>query len=149
MFNVTVLRMKDIMRFFIGIAFILLIIYFSKLLYKPKGENKIAKELADSAKILTSNNMSQCLDYTILAVATVNDKNETNLLSGENEENIAQSNMLENILKTQISSLKAMEITEKNMSETEAKKTTNGNNNSNEEKIELARNRIEHTSCNK
>ena len=93
--------------------------------------------------------MSQCLDYTILAVATVNDKNETNLVNNETEENIAQSNMLENILKTQISSLKAMEITEKNMSETEAKKTTNGNNNSNEEKIELARNRIEHTSCNK
>lgn len=152
MFNVTVLRMKDIIRFFIGITFLLLIIYISKILYKEKVENKIAKELADGVKILTSNSMTQCLDETVLAVASVNNQNETSLLDNEKDEKITQTNVLENILKTQISSLKAIEIAEKTQNNVEMTSSENELNNNEEnskqEKIELARNRLTNTSYN-
>lgn len=151
MFNVTVLRMRDIIKFFVGITFVLLIIYISKFFYKEKAENRLAKELADGMKILTSNNMTQCLDETVLAVASVNNQNETSLLDNENDGKITQTNVLENVLKTQISSLKALEVSEKNeeKEKTELMSSTNQINdttNSTEKKIELARNRTSNTS---
>ena len=115
MFNVTVLKMKDIIRYFIGIiGTILIIVIISKNFNKSSNDKrKIVQEVKNGIELLSKNSMTSCLDKTMPVIADVNQ--EYNQVSKE-DENIENSKILEEILKTQLSSMEGLEkIEEKNM----------------------------------
>ena len=137
MFNVTVLKMKDLIKYLVGmIVTICIILYISKSLQfirNNKEENKKKLE-AFSLGSLTS-----CLDQTIPTLATTNE--EYNKIENENEK-IESKNYLEEFLKAEISSIKGMEELEK-LNEKENKNIEETNdikeeNQQNENKNEMA-----------
>ena len=104
MFNVTVLKMKDIKKYFIGmLATIIVVIVVSKYFPKTTNENKIVK------KVLSEYSMIQCLEQAAPVMANVNE--EYNKIASEDDE-IKEENLLHGVLKTQISSIQGMETIE-------------------------------------
>lgn len=101
MFNVTVLKMKDIKKYFIGMVLtIIAIIAVSK--YFPK----ITKEEKILQKLVSENSMVECLDQTVPTIVSMNE--EYKKVEKEGEE-LTENKFLQGILKTQISSIKGIE----------------------------------------
>ena len=73
MFNVTVLKMKDIIRYFIGIiGTILIIVIISKNFNKSSNDKrKIVQEVKNGIELLSKNSMTSCLDKTMPVIADV------------------------------------------------------------------------------
>lgn len=117
MFNVTVLRMKDVIKYFVGIIVtILIVIIVSKVFTKDtKDEQKIIQNIQNSAKSLSENNLLECLNKTIPAISEVN--KEYNTAVKEDDINTNDKNILEIMLQTQISSIKGISISEEKAKE--------------------------------
>ena len=110
MFNVTVLKMKDIIKYILGIfILILIIILISNTINKEKSntkpENEIIQNVEKGIKGLTSNTFLGCLEQSIPVIASINKQDNTE----KNKSNISQ---FESILGTQISSIKSLETQE-------------------------------------
>lgn len=114
MFNVTVLKMKDIKKYFIGmLATIIVVILASKYFPKTTSEKKIMP------KVLSENSMLGCLEQTAPVMSSINE--EYRKIANEDNE-IKEENLLQGVLKTQISSIQGMEsIEEKEQKEEVAK----------------------------
>ena len=110
MFNVAVLKMKDILKYFIGIVLIVLVIIFVSKSFGKNKDNNIIDKLGKQIGILSQNNMLFALDQTIPVVANVNEEYKN--IAKEDDRNNSQD-MLQIMLETQISSIKAMENIEK------------------------------------
>ena len=127
MFNVTILKMKDILKYFIGIASTLLIvIIISKYFQKHTNEEKIVQGVKNEVITLSEKSLIGCIDKTIPVVANVNE--EYRNIANEDDE-LEDENILEMMLKTQISSIKGIELTEEkitNEGENQSS-TSNGN----------------------
>ena len=142
MFNVTVLKMKDIMKFFIGLIFLLIIIYISKYFYGENNKEKIADGVKNGIKIIARTNMLGCIDTTVPTISTINKEN----IKEGTEENKSQSqdNILEQILKTEISSISGLEEIEKRAEKENAEqlasedKSAQNQEQQNEEQIQMA-----------
>lgn len=137
MFNVTVLKMRDLIKYFVGITItICIIVYTSKYFSENKNnETQKKKNLKIEFGSLTS-----CLEKTIPAISSINNKEIEN--TGKETKNY-----LEEFLKTEISSIKRMEELEKN-SETkieDIEETNSNTENENSEKIILASNQVVET----
>lgn len=138
MFNVTVLKMRDLIKYFAGIIItISVILYTSKYFSSIKNDKK--QEINTSKlEIFSFGSLTSCLEKTIPVMATVNE--EYNEIEKENDE-IESANYLEEFLKIEISSIKGIEELEK-ISERENLKeeqtTENQENNKESEKITLA-----------
>ena len=135
MFNVTVLKMRDIVKYLVGFMIIIGIIVYATRFFAYKAENKEDKiksswlektkteEKDKSEKDKNENvkmqsismwNLTSCLDKTIPAMASTNE--EYNKIEKENKETnskIGSKNYLEEFLKTEISSIKGIEEAEK------------------------------------
>lgn len=107
MFNVAILKLKDILKYFIGIILILLIIIFVS---KSLKENNIIEKLGKEFTLISKNNMLFALDKTIPVISNVN-KEYKNIAKEDDIDN--SQDMLQIMLGTQISSIKAMEKIEK------------------------------------
>ena len=107
MFNVAILKLKDILKYFIGIILILLIIIFVS---KSLKENNIIEKLGKEITLISKNNMLFALDKTIPVVSNVNEEYK-NIAKEDDIDN--SQDMLQIMLGTQISSIKAMEKIEK------------------------------------
>lgn len=135
MFNVTVLKMKDIKKYFIGmIVTIIVVIIASKCIPRSTKEGKMFQ------KVLSENSMLECLGQT---VTTMSSANEDEKEGEEKEEEISgEKNLLQGILKTQISSIQGMESIEEKKKEkqenTEEEVKNNQNNGNNEQEIQIA-----------
>lgn len=110
MFNVTVLKMKDIIKYILGIFIsILIIILISNTTKKEKintkPENEIIQNVEKGIKGLTSNTFLGCLEQSIPVIANINKKGNT-----KNSKN--EINQYESIIGTQISSIKSLETQE-------------------------------------
>ena len=117
MFNVTVLKMKDIIKYILGIFILILIIIFAtntinKGKSKQKPENEIIKNVEKGIQGLTSNTFLGCLEQSIPVMGNINNKDNNQ----ENKNNISQ---FKNILGTQISSIKSLETQENEDNSTE------------------------------
>lgn len=149
MFNVAVLKMKDIIKYSIGIILTVLIVtviskYFNK---DTSNEEKLIENIKSGVKSLSQNSMLSCLDQTIPTVADINE--EYRNISKEDDKT-KNSNMLQEMLKTQISSIKGVETAEEKSTEEQEKVNENNeqknDNENNKENIQIARNRVTNTS---
>lgn len=152
MFNVTVLKIRDIVKYLVGtIILIGIIVYTTRFFaYKP-NEQKIEKKqekvsITETLKI-KSNTLKKCLNKTIPVMAELEKEKESKkTINNENK-------IFESFLETEISSIKGMEETEKEKNQTEdsngsdnKKHTSNENENDSnnsiteDEKIILASN---------
>lgn len=113
MFNVTVLKMKDIVRYFIGIIItILIVIVITKCFSKGTNEEqKIVQNIESTAKSLSENSLLSCLNQTIPTISKINE--EYNNIAKEDDVNIYDEDIFKTMLKTQISSIKGIESAEK------------------------------------
>lgn len=126
MFNVTVLKLRDIVKFLIGILLIFLIVFFvGKNVKKENKDNNIIEKIEKGISSITENSMLQALDQTIPAMSNINEeyKKVAKEDDGENK------NILQEMLETQISSIKTVE----NLGETKQEEKTGENNNNNEQ----------------
>ena len=135
MFNVTVLKMKDIVRYTIGLTITIIFIislskYFSK---DTNDEKRIVEGIKDSVKTLSENNMNKIIGKTVPSISRINEDYEN--IANENE-NISESTFLEGALKTQISSMQVIEEMESDVQVAEAAGQESDEQNS--EKVELA-----------
>lgn len=118
MFNVTVLKIKDIVKYLVGtIILIGIIVYTTRFFaYKP-NEQKIEKKqekvsITETLKI-KSNTLKKCLNKTIPVMAELEKEKESKkTINSENK-------IFESFLETEISSIKGMEETEKEKNQTE------------------------------
>lgn len=108
MFNVTILRMKDIVKYAIVTLVIITMIVIAILWIKKKPSNKKAIETVNNAiSTLSEKSLTSCLDQTMPLVANVNEEyrniaNETDA-SASNEDGI-----LEVMLKSQIGAINSV-----------------------------------------
>lgn len=123
MFNVTVLKIKDIVKYLVGtIILIGIIVYTTRFFaYKP-NEQKIEKkqEKVSITETIKSNTLKKCLNKTIPVMAELEKEKESKKTT--NKEN----KIFESFLETEISSIKGMEETEKEKNQTE---DSNGSDN--------------------
>ncbi len=124
MFNVTVLKMKDIMKFFIGLIFLLILIYISKYFYDGNNNGKIIEGVKNSAKAIAQSNTLECIDTTIPTISAIN-KSSTNEINEENKIEGVDT-VLQQILKTEISSINGMENIEKKVEKEKQENMKNG-----------------------
>ena len=116
MFNVTVLKMKDIKKYFIGmLATIVVVIVASKCLPRPTKEGKMVQ------KVLAENSMLECLGQTVTTMSSTQEQNEEITEQGEE---IEEENLLQGILKTQISSIQGIENIEDKEKEKQKQENT-------------------------
>jgi len=127
MFKVTVLKAKDVAKIFMGISLtILLVLLFSKNFGKKSQENKL-KNLEINLNSITNHSMVNCMDQVIPTMSKVNE--EYKKIAKEDE---SEGNILQVMLKTQISSIKGMEQVELKAQKAEQQNTED---NKNEEKV--------------
>lgn len=141
MFNVTVLKMKDIIKYLVGIIITVTVVICTSRYFLSK--NKVEE---NSFKIdgIQMGSLTSCLDETIPAMSDINEENNT--IEKENKETTSK-NYLEEFLKTEISSIKGLEEVEKQAKEKEEKnneKNQNENSQENQE-IDLASNENQNT----
>lgn len=138
MFNVTVLKMRDIIKYLVGIIItIFFVIYTTR--YFSSTKNKIKEEDKKQAKIeiFQFGSLTSCLDKTIPTMSSINE--EYNKIEQENEK-ITSTNYLEEFLKTEISSIKGIEKLEEdsNIENTNENSQEEQNQTEQTEKITLA-----------
>lgn len=138
MFNVTVLKMKDIKKCFIGIlAITIIVILVSKYFPQLTDEKNIM------TNIISENNMLGCLEQTIPSMSEINE--EYKKIASEGEEEINEEKLLQGVLNTQISSIQGMESIEEKAQREEVveeqentNKETQNNQNENSQSIDVA-----------
>lgn len=134
MFKVTVLKAKDVAKIFIEISLtILLVLLFSKNFGKKSQENKL-KNLEINLNSITNHSMVNCMDQVIPTMSKLNEEYKKIAKEDENEGNILQV-----MLKTQISSIKGMEQVELKAQKAEQQNTEDNKNEEKQEEIELAK----------
>lgn len=108
MFNVTVLKMKDIKKYFIGmLVTVIVVIVASKCFPQVANQKNIMQ------KALSENSMLGCLEETVPVMSDINE--EYKKMAEEEAAEIKEEDLLQGILKTQISSMKGMETVQENI----------------------------------
>lgn len=126
MFNVTVLKIGDIIKYLVGISIIVMLMVFTARYFSSTKENKNTKNF----KILQANSLTKCMEQEIPAMASVNSENDT-----QEKNETSQSNYLEQFLQTEISSIKGIqeaeeevEVEDKNENQNETTQNTETRN---------------------
>ncbi|MBQ2937503.1 MAG: stage II sporulation protein P [Clostridia bacterium] len=126
MFNVTVLKMKDIMKYLVGIIITIgVVVYTARYFYSKKNNLKEAEnKMQVKLEIFSFGSLTGCLDKTVPTMSYMNE--EYNKIEKENEEK-KEINYLEEILKTEISTIKGIEKIEKESQEENIKEAVSEN----------------------
>ena len=114
MFNVKILRMRDIRKCLVGIILTIAIVicttrYFSTV-KKENTKEKVIKETAQ-INIFKFGSLTSCLNKTIPTMSNINE--EYKKIEKENKETETK-NYLEEFIKTEMSSIKGIELAEQN-----------------------------------
>ena len=146
MFNVRVLKMRDIRKCLVGIILtIAIVICTARYFLYIKQENSKEKVIKETAQIniFKFGSLKSCLNKTIPTMSNINE--EYNKIEKENKKTESK-NYLEEFIKTEMSSIKGIELAEQNQQQNtkeEKEKTNMVENNQNTEengKITLASN---------
>ena len=137
MFNVAVLKMKDILKYCIGIILTIAVIFFvSKGLGKSSEDtnnsNNIIQKLGKGISFFSENSMLYALDQTIPVISNINEEYKN--IAKEDDEN-GKENMLQMMLGTQISSIKGMENIEESKALEEGKESEKNENEQDNNKV--------------
>ena len=137
MFNVTVLKMRDIIKYFIGGGIlILLIILATKYFHNVKEKNGTNTQIIPTS--VSQNSLLGCLKQTLPVVSEINEANTENQTNEETVQEKKKKNFFQEILKTQISSIEGIEQTEETQNVED--KTNNEKNVENEENSDQTEN---------
>ena len=145
MFNVTVLKMKDILKYFSSFALaVMIIILIGRGLGKYKenlindnsnaenSKSSIIEKIENKVNLLSKNNMQQALDLTIPVISNVN--KEYRQIAKDDKEKDEEQNQSKNVLKgmlgIQISAINGMENIEKEKNNKKDEEENNNNENS-------------------
>lgn len=116
MFNVTVLKIGDIIKYLVGISIIVMLMVFTARYFSSTKENKNTKNF----KILQANSLTKCMEQEIPAMASVNSENDT-----QEKNETSQNNYLEQFLQTEISSIKGIQEEEEKVEVEDKNKNQN------------------------
>ncbi len=110
MFNVTILKMRDIIKYLIGILItITIIIVISKQFSKDtEDEQKIVNEVKNGINMLSEQSLLSCFEQAAPTMANLNE--EYSKIAKEDDHN--REDILQGVLETQISSIKGIENSE-------------------------------------
>lgn len=135
MFNVTILKMKDVLRIFLGITVtILIVVIISKNFKKGTEEKNIIDNVKSQITSLSEKNLYYCMEEIIPGMLNKNEEYKDALNENDSKE---KSDILQTMLKTQISSIDAIE--QKELDETEKdKKNNKDKENENNNQVNLA-----------
>ena len=135
MFNVTILKMRDIVKYFFGLLLLLFIItIISKNFLKNNNETKLAEKIEKKASAISEENLIKCVETAIPLISEVNEEYEA---SEDIETNFESESFMEYMLKEQISSIKATDLKEDNIEEIqEIEKLNNDTENNKSEENE-------------
>ncbi len=101
MFNVTVLKMKDIKKYMLGmLATVIIVIVVSK--YLPQ----VTKDKKNVQEIFSDNNMIECINDSLPVVSDINNEYDE---PSEEKINFHEENLLQGVLKNQISTIQGIE----------------------------------------
>lgn len=117
MFNVTVLKIGDIIKYLVGISIIVMLMVFTARYFSSTKENKNTKNF----KILQANSLTKCMEQEIPAMASVNSENDT-----QEKNETSQNNYLEQFLQTEISSIKGIQEAEEEVEVEDKNENQNG-----------------------
>ena len=108
MFNVTVLKMKDIIKFILIVLSVIILLFFIVKVASNifKGDNNIFKAIGESISSFSKDNLIGCLDMSIPAISSIEGNEKT-----EKEKN-KENALLKGILEGQITSFKTIEESE-------------------------------------
>lgn len=129
MFNVTVLKMKDIKKYVItGLTVVVGITIISK--YMPKA----SQQQKTMQRLMGENSMLGCLEQAVPSISNINE--EYKKIAKEGDINV-ENKVLQGVLKTQISSIQGIESIERKQKEEQAKEEKQQET-ENKEQIEVA-----------
>ena len=89
MFNVTVLKMRDIFKVIIGITFLVVVVLgISKIFHKDTKENsKVVQKIENGIKALSQFSMINCMDQTIPTMSSINEEYKNIAKEDDQKEN--------------------------------------------------------------
>lgn len=133
MFNITVLKLKDLLKYIIALVIILVIVFFiTKTFSKEyKNENKIINQLKNGVDLLRQNSLISVLEQAVPIIANINE--EYKKIAKEDDH--SKEDLLQGVLETQISTIKAMEDEEQKSQNVNKNNGETSNENTNEEEI--------------
>lgn len=136
MFNVTVLKMRDIFKVIIGITFLVIVVLgISKIFHKDTKENsKGVQKIENGIKALSQFSMINCMDQTIPTMSSINEEYKNIAKEDDQKEN---KNILQEMLKTQISSVNAIKESEEITNKENNENIQENEKNQTEEKQEI------------
>lgn len=136
MFNVTVLKMRDIFKVIIGITFLVVVVLgISKIFHKDTKENsKVVQKIENGIKALSQFSMINCMDQTIPTMSSINEEYKNIAKEDDQKEN---KNILQEMLKTQISSVNAIKKSEEITNKENNENIQENEKNQTEEKQEI------------
>lgn len=115
MFNVTVLKMRDIIKYIVGIIIaIFIIVYTARFCSSLKNTKKEENKIKVNLKSISANQFIKCLDKTIPVMSNINNEYSKD---EKQKGKITDNNYLEEFLQTEIGSIKGMEKIENNNQE--------------------------------
>ena len=136
MFNVTVLKMRDIFKVIIGITFLVVVVLgISKIFHKDTKENsKGVQKIENGIKALSQFSIINCMDQTIPTMSSINEEYKNIAKEDDQKEN---KNILQEMLKTQISSVNAIKESEEITNKENNENIQENEKNQTEEKQEI------------
>ena len=136
MFNVTVLKMRDIFKVIIGITFLVVVVLgIGKIFHKDTKENsKGVQKIENGIKDLSQFSMINCMDQTIPTMSSINEEYKNIAKEDDQKEN---KNILQEMLKTQISSVNEIEESEEITNKENNENIQENEKNQTEEKQEI------------
>lgn len=136
MFNVTVLKMRDIFKVIIEITFLVVVVLgISKIFHKDTKENsKGIQKIENGIKAVSQFSMINCMDQTIPTMSSINEEYKNIAKEDDQKED---KNILQEMLKTQISSVNAIKESEEITNKENNENIQENEKNQTEEKQEI------------
>lgn len=131
MFNVTVLRLKDIKKYLVGILFTIILIIIATKFFSSKKENNIKTEnkietiVSKQIQNIENHMLKSGISQTIPTISNINEEDKTESLEVKE---IERNNILESILTSEINVMKQLEKSKENNIDNEENQKENNRN---------------------
>ena len=127
MFNVAVLRLKDIIKYLIGMVLLVVVVFMITSAFPAWKENsqKVKQEMENKVETISKNSGLSCFEQVLSVAASVN--KEYSAVAKEDDVK-EEKNILQEMLATQIASIKAMDESNQSLGEVAKQEETDLSN---------------------